>query len=79
MLLGRVSRNVPHDSFREIQNPRRRVEFVQGIVNLFWKHSSRDVHPLLVPSRMWNTERRNIYVGDIAMIADANTVHRSVP
>ena len=74
MLLGRASRNVPHGPFRETKNPRHRVEFVQRIVDSFWKRWSRDVLPLLVPSRKWNSERRNVRVGDIAMIEDANVV-----
>ena len=43
-------------------------------MNSFWKHWSRDVHPLLMLSRKCNTKRINIHICDIAMIADANTV-----
>eukprot|EP00057_Strongylocentrotus_purpuratus_P008606 XP_011663080.1 PREDICTED: uncharacterized protein LOC100889075 [Strongylocentrotus purpuratus] len=74
LLLGRSSSKVPHGPFRETRNPRHRVEFVQQIVNSFWKSWNRDVFPLLVPRRKWNTERRNVRVGDIAMLADANAV-----
>lgn len=74
LLLGRSSSKVPHGPFHETRNPRHGVEFVQQIVNSFWKSWNRDVFPLLVPRRKWNTERRNVRVGDIAMLADANAV-----
>lgn len=74
MLLGRASRSVPQGPFRETENPRHRVEFVQRIVDLFWRLWSRDVLPLLVPSKKWNTERRNVRVGDVVMTAEANAV-----
>eukprot|EP00057_Strongylocentrotus_purpuratus_P004640 XP_003729152.1 PREDICTED: uncharacterized protein LOC100889568 [Strongylocentrotus purpuratus] len=74
MLLGRASRSVPQGPFRETENPRHRVEFVQRIVDSFWRRWSRDVLPLLVPSKKWNTERRNVRVGDVVMTAEANAV-----
>ena len=37
MLLGRASSEVPQGPFKETKNPRERVEFVQKIVNSFWK------------------------------------------
>ena len=74
MLLGRSSSTVPQGPFRETRNPRHRVEFVQQIVNAFWKCWNRDVFPLLVPRRKWNTEKRNVRVDDIVMISDHNAV-----
>ncbi|XP_041463438.1 uncharacterized protein LOC121414350 [Lytechinus variegatus] len=74
MLLGRASRDVPQGPFRDSQNPRHRVEFVQQIVDSFWKRWTRDVLPLLVPRRKWNADRRNVRVDDIVMLADANEV-----
>jgi len=38
MLLGRASSEVPQGPFKETSNPRHRVEFVQRIVQAFWKH-----------------------------------------
>ena len=75
MLLGRASSEVPQGSFRETKNPSHRVEFVQRIVDSFWKHWNRDLFPLLVPRKKWNTERRNVRVDDIVMVADPNAVH----
>ena len=74
MLLGRSSSTVPQGPFRETRNPRHRVEFVQQIVNAFWKCWNRDVFPLLVPRRKWNTEKRNVRIDDIVIVSDHNVV-----
>ena len=37
MLLGRASPEVPQGPFEETKNPRKRVEFVQRIVDSFWR------------------------------------------
>ena len=44
MLLGRASTTVPHvqGPFKETRNPRHRVEFIQRIVDSFWKRWVRD-------------------------------------
>ena len=38
ILLGRASSEIPQGPFRETRDPRKRVQFVQIIVNDFWKH-----------------------------------------
>ena len=65
MLLGRASSEVSHGPLRETKNPRHPVEFVQR---------NRDLFPLLVPRKKWNTERCNVRVNDIVMLADPNAV-----
>ena len=57
MLLGRAFPQVPQGPFQETKNPRKRVEFIQKIVESFWRRWTRDVFPLLVPRRKWNAER----------------------
>ena len=49
--LGRASSEIPQGPFRETRDPRKRIEFVQRIVDDFWKHWQRDVFPALVPRR----------------------------
>ena len=72
--LGRASSEVPQGPLRETKNPRHRVEFVQRIVDLFWKRWNRDLFPLLVPKKKWNRERRNVRVDDTVIVADPNAV-----
>ena len=70
MLLGRASSTVPQGPFKDTRNPRHRVEFIQRIVDSFWKRWARDAFPTLIPRKRWHTERRNVRVGDVAVLAD---------
>ena len=74
ILLGRASAEVPQGPFRETRNPRRRVEFVQKIVDSFWQRWTRDVFPSLVPRRKWNAERRNVRVDDVVIVQNPNAI-----
>ena len=74
MLLGRATSEVPQGPFNDTKNPQRRVEFVQKIVDSFWKRWSRDVLPALVTRKAWHTERRNVEVDDIVVMADNNAI-----
>lgn len=74
ILLGRATPAVPQGPFKETRNPCHRVEFVQKIVDSFWKRWSRDVFPQLVPRKKWRAEKRNVRVDDIVVLADSNPV-----
>ncbi|XP_028398937.1 uncharacterized protein LOC114522452 [Dendronephthya gigantea] len=74
ILLGRASTMVPQGPFRETKNPQHRVEFVQKIIDSFWKRWSRDVFPTLVPRKKWTTEKRNVRVDDIVVVQDTNAI-----
>lgn len=74
MLLGRASSAIPQGPFKDTNNPRHRMEFVQKIVDSFWRRWTRDVFPLLVPRKKWNTERRQVRVDDVVMMAEPNAV-----
>jgi hypothetical protein len=50
------------------------VEFVQKIVDCFWKRWKLDVFPTLVPRKKWIVERRNVRIDDIVVMEDTNTV-----
>ena len=56
------------------RNPRKRVKFIQQIVDSFWRRWTRDVFPLLVPRRRWNVDRRNVCVDDFVMVQDSNAL-----
>ena len=68
MLLGRATSHVPQGPFKETNNPRQRVEFVQKIVDSFWKRWTRDVFPSLIPRKKWNAEKRNVQVDDFVIV-----------
>ena len=74
MFLGRATPEVPQGPFKDTRNPRRRVEFLQKIVDSFWKRWTRDVFPALVPRKKWHVEKRNVQVNDIVTVAEQNAV-----
>ena len=74
MLLGRATSEVPQGPFKEMSNPHHRVEFVQKIVESFWKRWHRDVFPTLVPIKKWCSETRNVQVDDIVVLCDNNAL-----
>ena len=74
IFLGRASSEIPQGPFRETRDSRKRVEFVQRIMDDFWKHRQRDVFPALVPRRRWNADRRNVRVNDVVVVENPNVV-----
>ena len=74
MLLGRASPQVPQGPFKETKDPRKRVEFVQKIVNSFWRQWTRDVFPSLFPRKKWDMTTRNVRVDDVVMMAGDNAI-----
>ena len=74
ILLGRATAMVPQGPFRETKNPHHRVEFIQKIIDSFWKRWYRDVFPSLVTRKKWKVERRNVRVDDIVVVQDSNAV-----
>ena len=74
ILLGRSSSRIPGGPFNEPTDHRKRYEFVQQVVNSFWKKWTRDYFPSLLIRQKWHTERRNMKVDDIVMIKDSNAV-----
>jgi hypothetical protein len=74
LLLGRSTSRVPSGPFKEFANHRRRHEFIQSLVEAFWKKWIRDYFPSLVIRPKWHTSRRNLEPGDIVFIQDSNQV-----
>ena len=74
MLLGRASSRISQGPFKETNNPRHRVEFVQKIVDSFWKRWTRDTFPSLVSRKKWDAQKRNVRVDDVVNVADTNAV-----
>lgn len=60
--------------FREPSNPRQQFEFVQNVVNYFWKKWTRDYFPTLLIRLKWHTTQHNLREGDLVLILDANQI-----
>ena len=72
LLLGRASSRIPGGPFAEHTSAKQRYEFIQGIVDSFWRKMTRDYFPSLFIQPKWHVQRRNIAVGDIVIIQDSN-------
>ena len=48
LLLGRCTLRVPSGPFKQSTNLRQRFEFVQNIIDAFWKKWTRDFSPSLI-------------------------------
>ncbi len=72
LLLGRASSRIPQGPFRERTSNKYRFDFVQQIVDTFWKRWTHEVFPNLVLCPKWHTERRNLQKGDIVLVQDDN-------
>ena len=64
--------HIPQGPFLQTKNPRHRVEFLQKLLDSFWKRWTRDVFPCLVPRKKWNVGRRNVKVNDVVMMVDSS-------
>ena len=74
LILGRSTNHVPQGPFLRKSNLTQRLNFIQEIVDHFWKRWSREVFPSLVIEPKWHVERRNLSAGDVVMIQDSNVV-----
>ena len=60
LLLGRSTSRVPSGPFVQTNNPRHRYEFIQKIVDNFWRRGTRDYFPSLIIQQKWHTMKRNL-------------------
>ena len=74
ILLGTATPEVPQGLFNDTKNLRHRFEFVQRIVESFWRRWNRDVLPALVPRKKWQVEKRNVRVEDMVIVAVNNAI-----
>ena len=77
LLLGRATSRIPSGPFRETANPNHRHEFVQKIIDAFWKKWIRDHFPSFIVQRKWHTAQRDLMVGDVVLIQDSNQVREN--
>ena len=72
LILGRNNVRVPHEVFDESNKVLRRYQFINQIVDLFWKKWQRDFFPTLIVRQKWHVIQRNVRVGDIVIVQDKN-------
>ena len=69
-MLGRASVDAPQVPFQETKNLRKRFQFVQTLVQLFWKRFVSFYVPLLMRRAKWQSKERQMAVGDIVLLVD---------
>ena len=74
LILGRSTSTIPQAEFDYGSNLSRRFRFVQSLANAFWKKWTRDYFPSLIVRSKWHVERRNVKVGDVVLLKDANAL-----
>ena len=74
LLFGRASPEAPQGPFKQRVSDRYRLDFIQQVVQNFWKKWTRDYFPGLIVRPKWHVERRNVKRRDIVLIKDSNAV-----
>ena len=74
LLLGRSTSHVPQGPFLERAGTKQRLDYIQAVVERFWKKWSRDVFPSLCVTPKWHVERRNVMEGDLVLVQDSYAV-----
>ena len=74
LILGRSSIAVPPGPMDESDQISKRLDFVDKVLNSFWKKWQRDYFPTLLVRQKWHHVKRNYRVGDIVLVQDSNTL-----
>ena len=74
LILGRNNVRVPHEVFDESSNALKRYQFINQIVDSFWRKWQRDFFPTLLVRQKWHVNTRNVKVGDIVLVQDKNAL-----
>ena len=74
LILGRNNINVPNEIFDESSNDFKKYKFINKIVSSFWKKWNRDFFHTLIVRQKWHVKSRNVRIGDIVLVQDANSV-----
>ena len=68
LILGRSTNEVPQGPFNTNVSNTRRFQYIQSIVDDWWRKWYNLVLPSLVPSYKWQQKHRNVKIGDICLI-----------
>ena len=74
LLLGRASSKIPQGPFQERCSNKHRHDFLQGVINAFWRRWLREVFPGMVVEPKWHTQQRDVREGDVVLVQDLNLV-----
>ena len=74
LLLGRASADVPHGPYEDTKNTHKRFQYVQTLVNNFWKRFITEYIPKLIATgrSKWQKKESQIKKDDIVLIVENN-------
>ena len=74
LLLGRASADVPHGPYEDTNNTHKRFQYVQTLVNNFWKRFITEYIPKLIATgrSKWQKKESQIKKDDIVLIVENN-------
>ena len=70
LILERSSSRLPQGPFKDRCSRKYRLDFVQKLVEHFWKRWTRDLFPNLVIQSKWHVDKRNLERNDVVLIQD---------
>lgn len=70
IIFGLATASVPQGPYRETRNLCKRYEFVQMLVNHFWKPFVREYLPTLMKRAKRRSKTRQLQTGDVVLLVD---------
>ena len=72
LVLGRATADIPPHPFQEAKTYRKRFEYVQSLVQLFWSRFQREYLQTLMQRTKWKRKERPLKIGDVVLMVDEN-------
>ena len=72
LVLGRATADIPPHPFQEATTYRKRFEYVQSLVQLFWSRFQREYLQTLMQRTKWKRKERPLKIGDVVLMVDEN-------
>ena len=70
LVLGRATADIPSHPFQEAKTYRKRFEYVQSLVQLFWSRFQREYLQTLMQRTKWKRKERLLKIGDVVLMVD---------
>ena len=74
MLIGRSSIDVPIGKFENWTSIKKRFQYIQSIIENFWKRWQTHYFPALILQPKWHVDTRNLCIGDIVLVQDSKAL-----
>ena len=74
LLLGRSTNKAPQGPFDESAKLQKRFQFIQTLVDQFWKRWTSGYFPTLVLQKKWHHLSRNMQIDDVVIMKDKNAL-----